>query len=63
MGGRLRPPWDWGRYNLAVSADFASPDHFFRNLVAVASRVPVTHERGRLLTVRFQLILGQIPAR
>ena len=62
IGGMLRPPWDSGKQILAVSAYLASLDHLFRNLVGVASRVSVIHDRGRLLTVRFQVILGQMPA-
>ena len=62
-GRKTEASLGWGRYSRAVSADFASPDHFFKNLVAVASKVSVTHERGRLLTDKSQLILGQMPAR
>ena len=43
-------------------AEQASPDHFFQNLVAIASREELIQDGERSITARSQLSLGHTPA-
>ena len=52
----------WTDTTVAGSAALANPDHRLRYLVALASRVALTPDRGSEMMLRSQLSRGHIPA-